>query len=65
METKFANMGATMKTLENHIGKLALAMKENSSRSFPSDTKKNLRECKAITLRSGKQVLGLKVVDEG
>ena len=31
-------------------------MKESSSISFPSDTKKNPKDCMAITLRSGKEL---------
>ena len=31
-------------------------MKESSFRYFPSDTKKNLKDCLAITLRSGKEL---------
>ena len=31
-------------------------MKESPPRSFPSDMEKNLRECQAITLRSGKWI---------
>ena len=48
----FSNMGATMKTLEDQIGQLTLAMKEQSSRSFPISTEENPKECKYITLRS-------------
>ena len=56
MESKFNNMGATIKMLENQIGQLAFAMKESSSKAFPSDIEKNLRECKVIILRSGKEL---------
>ena len=31
-------------------------MKESSSRSFPSDTEKNLKDCMASTLQSGKEL---------
>ena len=50
------NMGAMIKNLETQIGQLAIAAQEQSSRTFPSDTEKNPRECKAITLRSGKEL---------
>ena len=56
LETHCVNMGAMIKTLETQIGKLAIAVQEQSSRTFPSDTEKNPRECKAITLRSGKEL---------
>ena len=44
-----------MKTFETQIGQPALAMKEQVSRSLPSDTEKNPRDCKAVTTRSGKK----------
>ena len=56
LETHCVNMGATIKTLETQIGQLALAVQEQSARTFPSDTEKNPRECKAVTLRSGKEL---------
>ncbi|XP_062075391.1 uncharacterized protein LOC133779446 [Humulus lupulus] len=49
-------MGATMKTLKTQVGQLANTMKNQLSRSFPSDTEKNLKECNAITLRSEKEL---------
>ncbi|XP_062100520.1 uncharacterized protein LOC133806413 [Humulus lupulus] len=56
IETHCTNMGATMKTLETQVGQLANTMKTQMSRSFPSDTEKNPKECNAITLRSGKEL---------
>ena len=56
LETHCVNMGATIKTLETQIGQLALAVQEQSVMTFPSDTEKNPRECKAVTLRSGKEL---------
>ena len=47
-ETNQANMNASMKKLENQIRQLAHSMKERSSRSFPSDTEKNPKECMGI-----------------
>ena len=38
------------------MGQLVHSMKESSSRSFPSDTEKNPKDCMAITVRSGKEV---------
>ena len=38
------------------MGKLALSMQNKSRDSFLSDTKKNLKDCMAITLRSGREL---------
>ena len=38
MEPNLTNLGATVKTFETQIGQLALTIKYQSSRSFPSDT---------------------------
>ena len=38
-------------------------MNESSSRSFPSDTEKNPKECMNITLRSGKELGDSKEVE--
>ena len=56
METNQANMGASLKNLETQGGQLAHSMKDNSSISFSSDTKKNPKDCMAITLWSGKKL---------
>jgi hypothetical protein len=57
IETHCNNMNATMKSLEVQIGQLANAVKGQSSGNFPSDTEPNPKDhCKAITLRSGKEV---------
>ncbi|XP_024022388.1 uncharacterized protein LOC112091888 [Morus notabilis] len=58
IETHYTNLGGTMKALETQVGQLANAIKGQSSRSFPSDTEKNPNECKAITLRSGRELEG-------
>lgn len=58
METHVDNLGATMKTLENQIGQLASALKDQNRGQFPSNTEVNPKEqCKAITLRSGKKLI--------
>ncbi|XP_073061863.1 uncharacterized protein [Primulina eburnea] len=50
-------MGATMKSLETQIGQLANALKDQNKGEFPSNTGVNPREqCKAVTLRSGKEI---------
>ncbi|XP_075486253.1 uncharacterized protein LOC142525853 [Primulina tabacum] len=57
MEKHIGNMGATMKSLETQIWKLANALKDQNRGQFPSNTEVNPREqCKAVTLRSGKEV---------
>ncbi|XP_022883666.1 uncharacterized protein LOC111400483 [Olea europaea var. sylvestris] len=57
IETHASNMGATMKNLEVQIGQLATSMKSQQKEKFPSDTEVIPKEhCKAIVLRSGKQV---------
>ena len=56
METNQVNLGASLKNLETQMGQLSLSLKENPSRFFPSETKKNLKECIAVTLRSGKEL---------
>ena len=42
--------------MEVQIGQLALIMQNQSKDSFPSDTRKNLRDCMAIALRSGREL---------
>ncbi|XP_073037960.1 uncharacterized protein [Primulina eburnea] len=57
METHMGNMGATMKSLETQIGQLANDLKDQNRGQFPSNTEVNPREqCKAVTLRSGKEI---------
>ncbi|XP_073056908.1 uncharacterized protein [Primulina eburnea] len=57
METHMGNMGATMKSLETQIGQLANALRDQNMGQFPSNTEVNPKEqCKAVTLRSGKEL---------
>ena len=51
-----ANTNASLKNLETQVGQLSLAMQNQSRDSFPSDTKKNPKECMTVTLRSGKEL---------
>ena len=51
-------------TFENQMGKIAHSIKEIPPRSFPSDTEKNPKECKVITLRSGKELRDSKGVEK-
>ena len=50
-----ANKNASLKNLETQVGKLALAIQNQSKDAFPSDTKKNPKDCMAMTLRSGRE----------
>ena len=42
--------------METQVGQPALAMQNQSKDAFPSDTKKNPRDCMVVTLRSGKEI---------
>ena len=50
------NTSASLKNLETQVGQLALNMLNQSKGTFPSDTQKNLNDCMAIQLRSGKDL---------
>ena len=47
---------ASLKNLETQVGQLALAMQNQSKDAFPSDTKKNPKDCMVVTLRSGREL---------
>ena len=51
-----ANTNASLKNLETRVGQLALAMQNQSKDAFPSDTKKNPKDCMEVTLRSGREL---------
>ena len=56
--------------METRVGQLALNMQNRSRDYFLSDTKKNLKDFMAITLRSGKELQGVneaekKHIDDG
>ena len=69
-EQKFAELGATatnfqvfqnttnatLKNLETQVGQLALTLQSQKKDVFPSDTKKNPKDCMAVQLRSGKEL---------
>ena len=42
--------------MEVQVGQLALNMQNQSKDYFPSDTKKNPKDCMTITLRSGREL---------
>ena len=58
------NTNASLKNLETRIGQLALNMQNQFRDSFPSDTKKNPKDCMTITLRSGKELQGRNEVEK-
>ena len=47
---------ASLKNLETQIGQLALTLQNQIKNAFPSDTKKNPKDCIAVQLRSGKEL---------
>ena len=47
---------ASLKNLETQIGQLALTLQNQMKDVFPSDTKKNPKDCMAVQLRSGKEL---------
>ena len=51
-----ANTNASLKNLETQVGQLALAMQNQSKNAFPSDIRKNPKDCMAVTLRSGREL---------
>ena len=73
-EQKFAELGAiatdfqifqnttnaSLKNLETQVGQLALTLQSQRKDAFPSDTKKNPKDCMAVQLRSGKELEKMK-----
>ena len=51
-----ANTNPSFKNMETQVGKSTMDMQNQSKDSFPSDTKKNPKDCIAITLRSGREL---------
>ena len=60
------NTNAFLKNLETQVGQRTRTLNlQNQSRdSFPSDTKKNPKDCMAITLRTSKEVQVRKEVEK-
>ena len=50
-----ANTNSSLKNLETQVGQLALAIQNQSKDAFPSDTRKNPKDCMAVPLRSGRE----------
>ena len=55
-----ANTNASLKNLETQVGQLALSMQNQSKDAFPSDIRKNPKDCMVVTLRSGREIEGRK-----
>ena len=47
---------ASLKNLETQIGQLALTLQNQIKDAFPSDMKKNPKDCLAVQIRSGKEL---------
>ena len=50
------NTNASLKNLEIQIGQLAQLVQKEPKDSFPSDTKKNPKDCMVVILRSGREI---------
>ena len=50
------NTNSSFKNLETQIGQLAQAVQKEPKESFPSDTRKNPKDCMAVILRSGREL---------
>ena len=59
-----ANTNSSLKNFETQVGQLAFNLQKQSRDSFPSDTKKNTKDCMAIILRNGKEVQVRKEVEK-
>ena len=51
-----ANTNASLKNLEAQVGQLALSKQNRSRDSFPSDTKRNPKDCMEVILGNGKEL---------
>ena len=49
-------MKDSLKNLETQVGQLALAIQNQFKDAFPSNTKKNPKDCMTISLKSGKEL---------
>ena len=50
------NTNASLKNLETRIRQLAQAVQNEPKDSFPSETRKNPKDCMAVILRSGREL---------
>ena len=51
---------ASLKNLETQVGQLGLTLQSQKKDAFPSDTKKNPKDCMAVQLRSRKELEKMK-----
>ena len=51
-----ANTNASLKNMETQVGQLAWAIYNQSKDTFPSDTRKNMKNYMVVTLRSGLEI---------
>ena len=51
-----AKTNASLRYIETQVGQLAIAMQNQSKDAFPNDTRKNLKDCMVVTLRSGREI---------
>ena len=51
-----ANTNASLKNTKTQVGQLALSLQKQSKDTFLSDTQKNIKDCLAVTLRSGMEL---------
>ena len=59
-----ANINASLKNLEMQVGQLTLSMHNQSRDFFPSDIKKNPKDCMTITVRSVIELKGSREVEK-
>ena len=51
-----SNTNASQKNLETQARQLALTLQNQNKNAFPSDTRKNSKDCMAVQLRSGREM---------
>ena len=56
LETNQASFNVIIKNLETQMGQMTQSLKQNSSKSFPSDTLTNPKYCIDVTLKSGREM---------
>ena len=59
-----ANTNVSLKNLETRVGQLALTMQNQSKDAFPTDPRKNPKDCMVVTLRSGREIERRKIEGE-
>ncbi|KAG5620253.1 hypothetical protein H5410_005471 [Solanum commersonii] len=56
VDEKFENQNASIRNLEKQVGQIANQISERTPGTLPSDTVRNPKDLKAVTLRSGKML---------